>query len=1112
MKRPQSSHSTGQTSVVQTCLRWAVTSGRQLLSIATSAASRAILDGTVASIAMLAVWIPWRLHFGSHPTTEAAFFGAFACLWAIASRTLPRRAGTPLVSTSLLAFAIVWAWAVPSLLPGLSSPLRGLSLNAVESTAILLPVLFGLAAVVLLPIVAGISAVLQSTSHAQVPPSTEEEAINAANDSRNWNYSPAIFLTAAAFSAVGLSTYFLPHFGLGVTFVIAVLIACLRGVGCWRASKSETHVSTFPDAAEPSVARASSGAWVASYFLIALIGAGIAVAAFLGTRVVPRSVITESSLFAGLLLGFVAGTIRLPASITRHLPKSFSYTVRPQTSLVRTAGWTACWTAIVLAAVPWITSWSLAWNAQLDQMLWLFSLRVSLLVALVFPYGIAIARIARGSGAESANGGLAPFALFVGYAAAVFSGATAATVGSVVTIALSVPVVVGLARSLPSGTSTRWNVAPAAGVAVAWGLAWFFGAADLGRTEKLLYSGGTYQAYREGISAMELPWLDEGRQIVRFDSLSSSASVWRYRGSQLVGRRDGLPIELSSADTGLSPDSPGDLVPVLLPLVLHSRAENVLLLGGHCPSLNVCHAWPLQSVTTLEGSGTSLSLLDWMSQAGQATWGEAGGPEFRFHQVDAAVGLQAAHPRRYDVIACPVTHPLAATSPSQLTQEFYQDVRSHLTPGGLFAQRVPYYDLGPEVVRTITRTFLSSFPTVMVVESIPGELVFLGTDQPEIVVDSTTLERLQAPQCRRLLGHGGWDWSVVLGRGALTPDRLEAFIGEASVPCSLAQPQLALQLPGEISRWGYKADATRQALSQHGKALQALLGEEHPDFSRITQRIEDLTFAHQIQIQHPDEPWAYRAALKRQLTERPRTDLQPVKHELKRVLHPEDQRRKDYLKDLGKAARQSRPSIDQISQLDEYAQPYDPLVSLFVHHEAAQLLSRAEDPAPVKELRHLLHTVYFSAAHDQSVRNICRAISLIVTNPDLTTGPEDRWDHLNGMLQMLSHRWTLRIASQKSQQYELVDAEHSLIASERALDLMDQLHTDAGMSDADWASRRDVLERTLVRPLRVFRQERSRVAATLSRGPAMPSPPEPNALPADDSDSREEPGTSESAD
>ncbi|MEE9165016.1 MAG: fused MFS/spermidine synthase, partial [Nitrospinota bacterium] len=70
------------------------------------------------------------------------------------------------------------------------------------------------------------------------------------------------------------------------------------------------------------------------------------------------------------------------------------------------------------------------------------------------------------------------------------------------------------------------------------------------------------------------------------------------------------------------------------------------------------------------------------------------------------------NPKKYSVIMSDSTHPRAYDSWILYTKEFYEDVKDHLLPGGIFAQWIPLSDFSLEMYKIMLNTFKSVFPNV----------------------------------------------------------------------------------------------------------------------------------------------------------------------------------------------------------------------------------------------------------------------------------------------------------------------------------------------------------------------------------------------------------------
>ena len=114
-------------------------------------------------------------------------------------------------------------------------------------------------------------------------------------------------------------------------------------------------------------------------------------------------------------------------------------------------------------------------------------------------------------------------------------------------------------------------------------------------------------------------------------------------------------------------------------------------------------------------------------------------PKFNFIAEDGRNYL-LMRPKRYSVIISDATHPRAYDSWILYTEEFYRDVKRHLTPDGVFAQWVPLSDFSLEQYKILLNTFTKVFPNTTLWN-------IYGTDQAFLLFTpepfSLDLKRLQ---------------------------------------------------------------------------------------------------------------------------------------------------------------------------------------------------------------------------------------------------------------------------------------------------------------------------------------------------------------------------------
>jgi hypothetical protein len=603
---------------------------------------------------------------------------------------------------------------------------------------------------------------------------------------------------------------------------------------------------------------------------------------------------------------------------------------------------------------------------------------------------------------------------------------------------------------------------------------------DPARAARLLYSTNTFSAYRNGVPTETLLVVDDGRLAATRSNGQSTWTVWKHHGAQLQFRENGMPRHITSVDLAICPQSSAELLPAVAPLVLHPHPRRVMLTGlGSTATLQACLAFPVESVTCTEPDRALRAIAS--GEVARDVGADAlDDPRLRLLGVDPAL-CAAADDEAYDVIIVAATQPALFGSASTSTTSYLRRLARKLAPGGVLCQRFQYVDVGADSLRSVTATLRAVFPEVRILETAPGEVILLATHKldgaatrfgdlnirfgDQLAFDQAFAARAQAPHVRRVMSQAGWDWSVLLGLAAVQAEGVSA-IAAGGRPHTAADGRFTFRLAPEVMRWGPKLEEIQQQLSSHRSQMLTWIGPcvEAEDAAK---RLADINEQQRIIHENPEQFWSYRKSLKERLQNRPRSVIVPVAHEgLQRRLHPEDERRKEYLVALGDAARQERPDAASIRRLASFVDPYDPLVSYFAHHEAAYLLARTSEPDPAAELSHRLHTVYYGAGVDRSVRNVTASLALLLAAPESAGTPQARWDHMNALLDVLRQRWSIRWQSPERSRFAAADIGESLTAAKQALSAMDELQPALAADAEAWGARRALLDQELIRPLK----------------------------------------------
>ena len=599
---------------------------------------------------------------------------------------------------------------------------------------------------------------------------------------------------------------------------------------------------------------------------------------------------------------------------------------------------------------------------------------------------------------------------------------------------------------------------------------------DARHSAKMLFSTNTFTGLRFGLKPEMLPHLDEGRCLSELDGEHGTFTLWSYRENQIQIRRSGLPLGVTSVDPGLCPHTTGELMPFLIPVILHERPADVLFLGlGSGVGINASLDFPVQHVTCLESDSGLVKLYQEEIAPRNSIFAfESERVQLNHIPVALAMAARPETEKGYDLIISNPVQSVVTQSQAEYTAEFYHNVARHLNEDGIFCQRFQHIDFGAQPLRVVAQTFLSEFKQVMALEIANGETLFLGTNSNQGFIRENLIDRIQAPQVRRTLAQVGWDWSVLLNLAAYSADALYQMTLDVKTSINnTSTGTFAFTLPYEMMRWGPKRREVQLMISKKdrtGRLINWMHNEK--DDPIVLRRLSEVTAQNKLMAQYPDQYWKYRKPAKEQITENPRSLIKQVAAEglaKDDYIHDEDKRRMLYFKALSDAMEKADPPVELISRVVRFTSTYDPMISYFMHDEVAELYKKSKSAPPELEFAHRLHAVNYGAGSDRAINSVVRAIELAATKPELFISKDQQWDHLNGLLQALKTRWDNRSQARPvTSKQALHDIQLSISAIEAAFETMADIHADAGISEEDWRLRKLVLDRTLVRPLETY--------------------------------------------
>ncbi len=186
-------------------------------------------------------------------------------------------------------------------------------------------------------------------------------------------------------------------------------------------------------------------------------------------------------------------------------------------------------------------------------------------------------------------------------------------------------------------------------------------------------------------------------------------------------------------------DMPTQVLSGLLPMLVHPAPKQVAVIGcGSCVTAGAALRGNPEGVTLIELEKEVVEAAHLFAAVNHEPWKD---PRFTFANDDGRNYMMRPGPS-FDVIISEPSNPWMTGASSLFTQEFFQIAQRRLTEGGMFLQWLQAYEMAPERIASVLKTFQSVFPNVLVFSAHPdsNDLLMLGSAQP-ITLDRARLER-----------------------------------------------------------------------------------------------------------------------------------------------------------------------------------------------------------------------------------------------------------------------------------------------------------------------------------------------------------------------------------
>lgn len=217
-----------------------------------------------------------------------------------------------------------------------------------------------------------------------------------------------------------------------------------------------------------------------------------------------------------------------------------------------------------------------------------------------------------------------------------------------------------------------------------------------------------------------------------------------------------------------------------IPLLLHGPADNALLIDftlGVTAGSMLRH--PIRSLTVIEREP---AVAEPAGLFGALANNPAGDSRLRMIYDDARARLEA-DATRYDAIVVAATDPWLAHTAELITRQGYARLKSRLKEGGVVAQRLSLGAASEPVLRSWMRTFQAAFPSTLVFQLTPDDLLLVGSEtplalKPTWVQNVTGSNAAVAEDLQRVTLLGADEIVLTLRLGA---DGLRKLLGDAAI-------------------------------------------------------------------------------------------------------------------------------------------------------------------------------------------------------------------------------------------------------------------------------------------------------------------------------------------
>lgn len=671
----------------------------------TVASSSIVLAAFMCGLA-LGAWAAGRLRLT--PTTSLARYAALEILIGAFAVALP-------AALSLFEPALAWAYADGDL------PVQFIAVRAALSF-----VLLGVPAAAMgatFPLAVSWLVGREQHEHSVAP----DAVVNGAGSLY------AINTAGAAAGAVAAGFWLIPSYGARATTWTAVALNLAAAAGAlWLLGRRHAPATAPPRSSKRSRGRASTlePRLALASMVAALSGFGALVFEVTWTRLIAMIIGPTTYAFAIMAASFIVGIaagskigVRLARSVPRRLPWLCVMLMVAATGTLVAAWFTALQVPLLVAGyVNSIPAFGPLFLRE-TVVLGLALTASSMAFGAAFALALAAASPAADSAASAARDASR---VYTANTIGAVAGALAAGFFLIPRFGVEITflhtgrllIAAGAAFAVASGFRL-WIPRTSAAMMAVTGVMLFAATFALPEWNRAWLAGGIYK-YARGVDVEEMAiGLRGGRLEYYKEGAAGTVSV------KTVGGTRSLAID-GKVDASNGGDMLAQRLLGLLPTLAHGNPRSVLVIGlGSGVTAGAVIA--SQTIDRLDIAEISPEVIEASSLFERENGDVLRAPGVRLLVGDGRTHMQLTS-RQYDVIVSEPSNPWMAGVAALFTHEFFVAARERLTPGGIFCQWTHTYELDPEDLRSIVRTFASVFPNGTMWLVGDGDLLLIGVE------------------------------------------------------------------------------------------------------------------------------------------------------------------------------------------------------------------------------------------------------------------------------------------------------------------------------------------------------------------------------------------------